>query len=144
MYRTGFLFALPAALALFGCSGAEVDEDVGSAVAAVKPGAHFVGTPECVQIGSTLECSGTIAGLGNRAATVFIDVTRVCVNNGGNRPPGQVRGTSGPIQPENGRIDFDVFVSAGCPGNMTAEYQSPATVTVLQDGTLVSTGQTSC
>jgi hypothetical protein len=142
MTRSVCFLGLPIALMIMGCT-ADVGEDIGTVELDQKAGAHFVGSPDCVQSGSTLECSGTIAGLGNRAVTVDVAVTRVCINNGGNSPPGQVRGTSGPIQPSNGRIDFDVFVSAGCPGNMTAEFQSPAIVTVLQGGTVVFTGQIS-
>jgi hypothetical protein len=107
----------------------------------LKAGAHFVGDPSCTQTGTTLECEGTIAGLGNRAVTVQVDVTRECINRGQHSPPGLVTGESGPIAPENGRIDFDVSVDAGCPSHqMTAEFISPAEVSVYQGNNLVFFG----
>ena len=124
---------------LLGCS-MDVGE-VGETGLALKPGAHFVGDPDCVQLGTSLNCSGTVAGLGNQAAVVELEVERICINNGRQRPPGLVTGTTGPIEPERGRIDFDVTVSAGCPShNMTLEYVSPATISIFQDGELVFVG----
>jgi hypothetical protein len=131
-----------AALAALGCAveeGSEGPYDEGSFAA--KAGAHFVGDATCVESGDSLTCSGSIAGLGNRAVTVSVDVTRICTNRGGNDPPGQVAGTSGPIAPENGRINFSVTVEDDCPDRMASTFLSPATVTVLQGNTEVFTGQ---
>jgi hypothetical protein len=53
---------------------------------------HFVGEPEARCVGTNLEVSFKIAGLGNQPATVILDaesVTKQCVNPGGNIPPGQ-------------------------------------------------------
>ncbi len=137
------LFAMTALASLLGCSSENVDSEgpYDQASFEQKPGAHFVGDPTCVQTSPTsLTCSGSVAGLGNRAVRVSLDVTRVCVNRGDNEPPGQVSATSGPIQPENGRIDFSVTVDAACHDKMTAIFQSPATITILQGNTEVFEG----
>ncbi|NUP09800.1 MAG: hypothetical protein HOW73_27455 [Polyangiaceae bacterium] len=135
--------ALTCGLSAAGCVGEEtIDEELDEEAAlAAKSGAHFVGDPTCVQSGDVLTCSGSVAGLGNQPVTVDLDVTRICRNRGGNDPPGQVSDSSGPYPPNNGRIDFTVSVDADCPGKMTPIFTSPATITILQNGTEVFTGQ---
>jgi hypothetical protein len=144
MRRIVFFLPMVALGCSMGSTAPDVDsiseENVADSAAALKQGAHFVGTPTCTQSGGNLICSGSIAGLGNRAVTVEVVVTRVCTNHGGNNPPGQGRGQSGPIAPETGRIDFSVLVAGGCPGNQVTTFSSPAEVIVRQGNTIVFSG----
>lgn len=104
---------------------------------------HFVGEPDCsVVSGDRVNCSGKIAGLGQAPTTVEIIVDFDCTNRGGNQPPGQVSGTSGPIQPRGGQITFDETTGrARCPDQMTVDFGGFATINVFQNGTLVFTAQ---
>jgi hypothetical protein len=137
-----FLFALSSfALALSGCmSGDDPTETATSEIKTSGSGIHFVGTPTCVDLDGTLECTGTLAGLGNAATTVVVTVERICINRGQQQPPGLVTGTETNIQPENGQIMFDVTVSADCPDQMEAQFVSPATITVSQGNQTLFTG----
>ena len=137
--------SLVALASLFGCGSEDASSEEGADESsfAAKAGAHFVGDPSCVPSNGSLTCSGTVAGLGNRAVTVSVDVTRICTNRGGNDPPGQVTGTSGPVAPENGRIDFSVTVSAACHDRMASTFVSPAIVSIFQGNNEVFTGQIS-
>jgi hypothetical protein len=137
-YLGSFSSALACAAGVFlsGCA-----MDVAGSAAALKPGAHFVGDPTCVQVGTELVCEGTVAGLGNDAAVVQLEVESVCINRGGNEPPGLASGETEPIDPDHGRIDFSVSADADCPSRrMTAAFTSPATVNIFQNDELVFTG----
>lgn len=123
-----------AAVGLLACAA---EDETGVVIMEAKPGAHFVGDPYCELGDESLTCVGTVAGLGNRAVTVNIDVETTCTNTGqgnGNhhQPGGLAHGSTGPIDPENGRIDFDVTVSSNCPDTMTVGFESPAYLTILQ------------
>ncbi|MDP9236462.1 MAG: hypothetical protein M3P30_03520 [Chloroflexota bacterium] len=96
---------------------------------------HFVGTPTCTKLASgDVECSGKLAGLGKAPTTVEVVVPVTCTNAGTN-PPGQQRGSSGPITPSGGQITFDVTTTTNsCHGNMVATVGSTATINVYQGG----------
>ena len=91
---------------------------IASASAAFAQSGHFVGTPVCTDEGTTVECTGKVAGLGG--TTFQIDVSApgtasvTCTNPAGNVAPGQsftttAAGTSGPQPtPRNGSARFDV------------------------------------
>jgi hypothetical protein len=105
---------------------------------------HFVGTPTCtVSAGGTqLECAGKLAGLGKAPTNVEVVADFNCTNRGGNQPPGQASGQSGPIQPSGGQITFDVTTTAaGCPDDMTPTFGSTATINVFQGNQLVFTAE---
>jgi hypothetical protein len=102
-------------------------------------GAHFTkgGTPSCTDIGTQVECTAEVAGLGGETvvATVMAQGTTVnntCVSPGGNTAPGQNpatpvtgNGTQTIQNPKNGRAVIDVKTAtptvtpkaAGCPNN---------------------------
>jgi hypothetical protein len=118
---------------------------------------HFVQTQTCTDIGTQIQCSGKVAGLGG--TTFEISVTAqgtaevVCINPGGNRAPGQdtavtVSGSSGPLPtPRNGQ--FRYTVTSVAPGPLPATPTCPndqwtpvitdvtfttATITLTEDG----------
>jgi hypothetical protein len=110
--------------------------------AALAAKAHFVGTPTCTVVDGSVCCSGKIAGLGTSPTNVAITAMFACTNRGGNQPPGQVSGQSGPITPRGGQITFtDVCTAAGnCPDQMAPTFGDDATITVFQNGQAVFTG----
>ena len=107
--------------------------------AAQTGGAHFTkgGTPVCTDIGTQVECTAEVAGLGGETvvATDSANGTATgltCTSPGGNQSPGQnpavpvTAGGSQTIQnPKNGRAVIDVKTAvptvtpkqAGCPNN---------------------------
>jgi hypothetical protein len=128
-----------------------------AAVALAQSG-HFVGTPTCRDIGTQVQCTGKVAGLGGTTFTITVQAqgTAVvtCTNPAGNVAPGQnftatVTGTSGPFAtPRNGQAGFRVTSNAptappgSCPNPMwTATvtdviFTSDATVTLFEDSTV--------
>lgn len=106
---------------------------------------HFVGTPTCRDQGTTLQCSGKVAGLGS--TTFQIDVAAqgtasvVCTNPGGNVAPGQsftttTTGTGGPFPtPRNGSARFTVnTVTPSAPPGSCPNEKWTATVTDVEFG----------
>jgi hypothetical protein len=92
--------------------------------------------------GSAVECIGKLSGLGSTTTNVEVVANFFCTNRGGNNPPGQVSGQSGPIQPQNGQVTFDVVTGSGsCPDQMTPTFGPTATINVFQNGQLVFTEQ---
>jgi len=125
-------------------------------VAAAQSG-HFVQTQTCSDIGTQVQCSGKVAGLGGTTFEISVvaqgTATVVCINPGGNRAPGQdttvtVSGSSGPLPtPRNGQ--FRYTVTSVAPGPLPATPTCPndqwtpvitdvsfttATITLTEDG----------
>jgi hypothetical protein len=130
---------------------------IGFPTAAFAQSGHFVGEPTCTDIGTTLRCTGKVAGLGG--TTFQIDVTAPgvatveCTNPAGNVAPGQTfttttTGTSGPLAtPRNGQFRFNITTvtptapPGSCPNPMwtatvTDVEFGDATVTLSEDGTI--------
>jgi hypothetical protein len=81
----------------------------------------------------TVTCSGSVAGLGNQAVVVTLDVDFACATRGNeNRPGGHLQSVSAPIQPRNGRINFSETTGpADCPPGLNPVVGDTATVTIL-------------
>jgi hypothetical protein len=128
---------------------------IASASGALAQSGHFVGTPVCTDEGTTVECTGKVAGLGG--TTFQIDVSApgtasvTCTNPAGNVAPGQsftttAAGTSGPQPtPRNGSFRFSVDTTTptapagSCPNpKWTATVVDvefgDATITLSEDG----------
>jgi hypothetical protein len=131
-------------------------------VAAAQSG-HFVtggnNAPVCTDLGTQLQCSGKVAGLGGTTFEITVSASGIasveCRNPGGNVAPGQdtavdATGTSGPLPtPRNGRYEFTVTTDPPsvpnfptCPNpQWTAEVVDvafgPATLSLFEDGGLV-------
>jgi len=142
MHKLTALFSAMALLGLLGtASCGSASEEVDTSQAAAKPGAHWRGTATCSQSGDTLTCSGSVCGLGNKATDVTLEVTAECINKGQHSPPGLVSATEEDVAPENGCLDFSVSATSDCPSpNMTTEFTSPATISLMQGNTEVFTG----
>ncbi len=142
------LFALAAILTAF------------MATAALAQSGHFVGTPTCTDIGTQVQCTGKVAGLGGTTFTITVSAPGTgsveCTNPAGNVAPGQsftttVSGTSGPFAtPRNGQARFTVTSNApsapagSCPNPMwtatvTDVSFTTATLTLREDGTVSDT-----
>ena len=125
-----------------------------TATASAQSG-HFVGTPTCTDIGTQVQCTGKVAGLGGTTFTITVSAqgtaSVTCTNPAGNVAPGQsfstgVTGTSGPFAtPRNGQARFTVTSNAptapagSCPNpKWTATvtdvaFTSDATITLFED-----------
>ena len=131
-----------------------------SASAAQAQSGHFVGTPTCTDIGTQLQCSGKVAGLGGTTFQITTEADAVaeteCRNPAGNVAPGQdfefdATGDSGPIPtPRNGSARFTLTSTLpeapadSCPNpRWTASIVDvtfgDATVNLFEDGTLSDT-----
>jgi hypothetical protein len=134
------------------------------AIASAQSG-HFVtggaNAPTCADIGTQLQCTGKVAGLGGTEFEITLEATGVasvdCRNFGGNVAPGQrtsvtATGTSGPLPtPRNGHYVFTVATVTPtvpnvptCPNpNWTAEVTDvefdSATLRLFEDGVLSDT-----
>ena len=123
-------------------------------VASAQSG-HFVGTPTCTDQGTTVQCSGKVAGLGGTTFTIDVvaqgTASVTCTNPAGNVAPGQsftttVTGTSGPFPtPRNGQARYTVKSDAptapagSCPNprwtaTVTDVQFTTATLTLSEDG----------
>jgi hypothetical protein len=131
------------------------------ATVAFAQSGHFVGTPTCTDEGTTVECSGKVAGLGGTTFTITVSAqgtaSVTCTNPAGNVAPGQsfstaTTGSSGPFPtPRNGSARFTVTSNTptapagSCPNpKWTAtvtdvEFTSDATVTLFEDSTVSDT-----
>jgi hypothetical protein len=128
--------------------------------AALAQSGHFVGTPTCTDIGTQVQCSGKVAGLGGTTFTITVSAAGTasvtCTNPAGNVAPGQsfsttVTGTSGPFAtPRNGQSQFTVTSTAptappgSCPNpkwtaTVTDVAFTTATITLLEDSTVSDT-----
>jgi hypothetical protein len=133
---------------------------LGFPAAAQAQSGHFVGTPTCVDQGTTLQCTGKVAGLGGTTFTITVTAsgtaTVVCTNPAGNVAPGQTfttttTGSSGPFAtPRNGQFRFSVSTTTptapagSCPNprwsaTVTDVTFGPATLTLLENGTVSDT-----
>jgi hypothetical protein len=130
-----------------------------TAAASAQSG-HFVGTPTCTDEGTTVECTGKVAGLGGTTFEITVSAPGTasveCTNPGGNVAPGQsftttTTGSSGPLAtPRNGQFRFRVESETpsappgSCPNPMwTAEVVDvefgDATITLTEDGVVSDT-----
>jgi hypothetical protein len=128
--------------------------------AASAQSGHFVGTPTCTDEGTTVECSGKVAGLGGTTFTILVSAqgtaSVTCTNPGGNVAPGQsfdftAAGQSGPFPtPRNGQARFTVSTNApsappgSCPNPMwtatvTDVAFTTATITLFEDSNVSDT-----
>jgi hypothetical protein len=105
--------------------------------AAIAAGQHFTqqGFPVCTDIGTQVECTAEIAGLGQQTVVARLTasgsaINTTCTSPGGNESPGQnpavpvtAGGEQSIDQPDNGRQPIDVSTAtpsvtpkaAGCP-----------------------------
>jgi hypothetical protein len=136
---------------------------LGAAPAYAQSG-HFIesgaGAPQCFDRGTTVECTGKVAGLGGTTFEITISATgtasTICTNPAGNRAPGQdttvtAAGSTGPQPtPRNGQVVFDFETAEPpqppptptCPNVMwTATIVdvafTTATLSLFEDGVLV-------
>jgi hypothetical protein len=125
--------------------------------AASAQSGHFVQTQTCTDIGTQVQCSGKVAGLGGTTFEITVAAQGtaevVCINPGGNRAPGQdttidTSGSSGPMPtPRNGQFRYTVTTAP--PGPLPATPTCPnaqwtpvitdvsfttATITLSEDG----------
>jgi hypothetical protein len=86
-----------------------------TAVFAQNP--HFVGRITFTNLGTQLQATGSVAGLGNTNIDVILDAQGIatieCTNPGGNVAPGQTKavaatGSQTSIEVKNGRANFNV------------------------------------
>ena len=132
------------------------------ATAALAQSGHFVGTPTCRDIGTQVQCSGKVAGLGGTTFEITVEAeglaTVECTNPGGNVAPGQdtevtVAGTTSPLPtPRNGQFRFGITsddpeplpATPTCPNNqwtpnvVDVEF-TDATITLLEGGNVSDT-----
>ena len=124
--------------------------------AASAQSGHFVGTPTCTDIGTQLQCSGKVAGLGGTTFELTVEAEGIatveCTNPGGNVAPGQdtavdVSGSTEPLPtPRNGQFRFTLTSdnpeplppTPTCPNNqwtptITDVTFGPATISLFED-----------
>jgi hypothetical protein len=118
-------------------------------VASAQSG-HFVGTQTCTDIGTQVQCSGKVAGLGGTTFTILVSAqgtaSVTCTNPAGNVAPGQsfsfaAAGQSGPFPtPRNGQARYTVRTDApSAPAGSCPNPKWTATVTLLEDSTVSDT-----
>jgi hypothetical protein len=128
--------------------------------AASAQSGHFVGTPTCTDEGTTVECTGKVAGLGGTTFEITVTApgtaTVECTNPAGNVAPGQTfdttaAGNSGPLAtPRNGQFRFTVetVTPSAPPGSCPNPMWTPtvvdvefgdATITLREDGMVSDT-----
>jgi hypothetical protein len=130
-------------------------------VASAQSGNFITGggnAPDCTDLGTTLECSGKVAGLGGTTFEITVTAPGTasieCINPGGNRAPGQdtavnAAGSSGPLAtPRNGQFQFTLAtVAPTVPNTPTCPNDSwtatvvdvtfgDATLSLFEDGVL--------
>jgi hypothetical protein len=135
-----------------------------AAVPALAQSGHFLDrTVKCTDIGTQVECTGKVAGLGGTTFEITVDAADAiasveCTNPGGNVAPGQdtevdVEGTSGPLPtPRNGNFNFGLTTddpeplpsTPTCPNrqwtpNIVDLTFTDATVTLTEDGVVSDT-----
>jgi len=135
-----------------------------SAAPAFAQSGHFIprggNAPSCTDIGTQVECTGKVAGLGGTTFEITVEADGiaevVCINPGGNRAPGQdtevsVEGSTGELEtPRNGQYVFTIETAdpeplpptPTCPNDQwTPEivdvHFTEATLSLFEDGVLV-------
>jgi hypothetical protein len=96
--------------------------------------------------GNAVNCIGKLSGLGSTTTNIEVVAGFTCTNKAGNTVVGQSGGQSGPIQPQNGQVTFNVTtasVSDKCThaDGHTVSFGPTATINVFQNGQLVFTEQ---
>ena len=96
--------------------------------------------------GNSVNCIGKLSGLGSTTTTIEVIAPFTCTNKAGNTVVGQSGGQSGPIQPQNGQVTFNVTtasVADKCThaDGHTVSFGPSATINVFQNGQLVFTEQ---
>jgi hypothetical protein len=134
-----------------------------AATPALAQNGHFLtgggNAPVCTDIGTQVECSGKVAGLGGTTFEIRIEAdglaSVVCINPAGHRAPGQdtevnVEGGTGPLPtPRNGQFRFSITTDAPGPLPSTPTCPNPqwtaeivdvafttATLSLFEDGVL--------
>jgi hypothetical protein len=135
-----------------------------AAVPVLAQSGHFLDrTVECTDIGTQVQCTGKVAGLGGTTFEISVDAADAiasveCTNPGGNVAPGQdtavdVAGTSGLLPtPRNGNFNFEQTTedpeplppTPTCPNNAWTPNIvdltfTDATVTLTEDGVVSDT-----
>src|ERR687887_215827 len=96
--------------------------------------------------GNSVNCIGKLSGLGSTTTTIEVIAPFTCTNKAGNTVVGQSGGQSGPIQPQNGQVTFNVTTASvadkctHADGHMVS-FGPSATINVFQNGQLVFTEQ---
>jgi hypothetical protein len=129
---------------------------------ALAQSGHFIeqgaGAPVCTDIGTQVQCTGKVAGLGGTTFEITVEAPGVasveCENPGGNVAPGQdtsitATGTSGPLPtPRNGQFVFTIMTDPPtvpnfptCPNEMWIAHVvdvtfGDATLSLFEDGVL--------
>jgi hypothetical protein len=120
---------------------------------------HFIengaGAPTCIDTGTTLQCTGKVAGLAGETFTILVSAsgtaTVACTNPGGNVSPGQATsvtasGSVSGLTPQNGQFvytlttatptvpNFPTCPNPGWTATVTDVAFGDATLTLLEDG----------
>jgi len=89
--------------------------------------------------GQAVQLNYFYSGLGSQTVDITVSAPFSCQNNGGNYPPGQISGSSGPIQPQNGNVQGTITTAgASCPDHMAPIIGPTVTVTISREGKPVS------
>jgi hypothetical protein len=96
--------------------------------------------------GNSVNCIGKLSGLGSTTTNIEVVAGFTCTNKAGNTVVGQSGGQSGPIQPQNGQVTFNVTTASVSDKCSHADGHIPsfgptATINVFQNGQLVFTEQ---
>jgi len=84
--------------------------------------------------GPAVSCSGSIAGLGTGDVIIQIDANLACETRPrSNQPGGHLQGTSEPITPRGGRVNFENVTTdvASCPAGLNPVVGDTATINVF-------------
>ena len=90
--------------------------------------------------GQAVNCIGKLSGLGSATTEIQVSAGFTCTNKAGQTVVGQSGGTSGPIQPQNGQVTFNVTTSSTDASKCThadghtATFAPCATIEVFQGG----------
>jgi hypothetical protein len=89
--------------------------------------------------GQAVQLNYFYSGLGSQTVDITVSAPFSCQNNGGNYPPGQISGSSGPITPQNGNVQGTITTAAAsCPDHMAPIIGPTVTVTISRAGKPVS------